>query len=194
MKCGPTDLHFSILTSYFRIQMAWLTKNSGTMEVERRDESYLDEELKAQLEADVLPRFPTKQAASLPTLHAIQDKHGWLPLQALEEAAAFLDVPASEMMDIATFYEEYFLEPHGQYVIWVCQSISCELLGHQGLLDMIRDKLGIGFEETTDDGRFTLMPVECLGSCGTAPCALVNHKLHENLTVENFEKIIDSLE
>jgi len=173
--------------------MAWITKKSGTMQIDRRDEPYLDDELKAHITDTYMPRFPTKQAASLPTLHAIQDKVGYLPMQAIEEAAAFLEVAPSVMLDTATFYEEYFLEPHGEYVIWVCQSITCELMGHEGLLQMIERKLGIGIGETTDDGRFTLMEVECLGSCGTAPCALVNHKLHEDLTSQNFEKIIDSL-
>jgi NADH-quinone oxidoreductase subunit E len=67
-------------------------------------------------------------------------------------------------------------------------------MGQPALLDKIRNHLGIEPGETTEDGRFTLMGVECLGSCGTAPCALVNHKLHENITAENFQKVLDSLE
>ena len=137
---------------------------------------------------------PTRQAATLPVLHAVQHEHNYLPYQAVEEAAAFLGVSASEMLDTATFYEEYWLTPKGKYLIMVCQSISCELMNHGQLLEMIQDKLGIGPGETTDDGKFTLMTAECLGSCGTAPCALINETLHENLTAENFDAQIGALQ
>ena len=174
--------------------MAWIVKNSATAQVELRDEPYLDDELKAELEAQVLPRYPTRQAATLPVLHAIQHKHHWIAHQALMEAAAFLEVSDSEMLDTATFYEEFWLEPKGRYLIMLCRSISCELCGQRPLLDRIREKLGIEPGETTVDGHFTLMEAECLGSCGTAPCALVNETLHESLTSENFERILDGLE
>ena len=174
--------------------MAWITKYSATLQVERQAEPYLDESLRAKLEAEIVPRYPTRQAATMPVLHAIQDAHGWLSQQAIEEAAQFLGLPAAEVLDTATFYEEYWLQPKGRYVIWVCQSISCELLGEPRLLDRIKQTLGIEVGQTTEDGKFTLMTVECLGSCDTAPCALINEKLHENLTSENFERLLDSLE
>lgn len=174
--------------------MAWLTKNSGGMTIDRRDEPYLTAAMKAKLEKEVLPRYPTKQAATLPVLHEIQHACGYLPHQAIEEAAAFLGLPASVVLDTATFYEEFFLQPRGRHTVWVCQSISCELLGQQTLLEKIQKKLGVLPGQTTPDGKFTLMTVECLGSCGTAPCALVDEKLHENLTVENFEKVLDSVD
>ena len=174
--------------------MAWIMKNSAGAQIDRRDEPYLDDELKGQLEQQVLPRYPSKRPAMLPVLHAVQEKHGYIPYQAMEEIGEFLGCAASDVYDTATFYEEYFFQPKGKYVIWVCQSISCELMGHQALLDRLEDRLGIGVGETTDDGKVTLMHVECLGSCGTAPCALVGEKLHENLTVDNIDAILDSLE
>lgn len=174
--------------------MAWITKNSGTTQIERCAEPYLGEALKARLEAEVLARYPTRQAALMPVLHTIQEEAGWLPHQAIEEAALFLDLSAAEALDTASFYEEYWLTPHGRYVIWACQSISCELMGHSALIERIEQKLGIGVGQTTQDGRFTLMSVECLGSCGTAPCALVNETLHENLTIQNLDEILDGLE
>ncbi len=173
--------------------MAWITKNSGTMQVERRSEPYLDEALKAELERDLLPKYPTKMAATLPVLTAVQNKHGWLPMQAMEEIAAFLGLAASQVYDTASFYDMYYTQPKGKYLIYLCQSISCELMGQPSLQEAICAKLGIEPGQTTDDGKFTLQPFECLGSCGTAPCALVNEKLHENLTVENFGKILDDL-
>lgn len=174
--------------------MGWITKNSAGMQIDRRDEPYLDDELKAKLETEIMPRYPERKAATLPVLHALQEKHGWLPCQAIEEAAAFVDATAAETLDTATFYEEFWLQPKGKYVIWICQSIACEVCGETTLTQAIKDKLGIGVGETTEDGKFTLMKVECLGSCGTAPVALVNEKLHENLTPESLGEILDALE
>ncbi len=174
--------------------MAWIAKNSASMQIERRDEPYLTAALKKKLEDEVLPRYDTRMAATMPALHLVQDIHGWLPYQAIEEIAEFLGLTASHVLDTATFYEEYWLRPHGKYVIWVCQSLSCEIMGQPKLIEKIKNHLGIEPGETTEDGRFTLMGVECLGSCGTAPCALVNHKLHENITADNFQKVLDSLE
>ena len=174
--------------------MAWSMKNSAGMEVARRDEPYLDDDLKAEFEAEVIVRYPTRQAATLPVLHALQHKHGWLPPQAIEEAARFLDVPASEVLDTASFYDDFWLEPKGRHVVWVCQSISCELMGSDEMFQKLRDKLGIDVGQTTDDGRITFMAVECLGSCGTAPCMLVDEVLHENLTPERVDEVIDALD
>ena len=174
--------------------MAWIVKNSAGAAIDRRDEPYLDNELRAELETEILPRYPTKQAATLPVLHAIQHKYNWIPHQAIEEAADFLELAPSQVLDTATFYEDFWLQPKGKYLIGVCQSISCELLGHEALLEKISAKLGIGLGETTEDGKFTLITMECLGSCGTAPCALINETLHENLTMENFERVLDGLE
>lgn len=174
--------------------MPWITKNSGSMQIETREEPYLDEALKSTIEANIIPRYPDRRAAMLPTLHAVQHQVGWLPTQALKEIADFLGTAPSEVMDTATFYEEYWLKPKGKYVIWVCQSISCELMDRESLMGKVKAKLKIEPGETTDDGKFTLMNVECLGSCGTAPCALVNEKLHENLSADNVDAILDALE
>ena len=173
--------------------MAWIVKNSA-QDQQQRDEPYLDKTLRQHLEQKVVGRFPNRQAATLPVLHAIQEEHGWLPHQAIAEAADFLEVSAVEVLDTASFYEEFWLEPKGKYVIWICQSLACELLGHERLLERISEKLGIVPGQSTDDGKFTLMIVECLGSCGTAPCALVNQTLHENLNAHNLDEILDSLE
>ena len=174
--------------------MAWIVKNSATMQVDRRDEPYLDASLKAELEEQIVPCYPTRRAATLPVLHAIQHKYNWIPHQAIEEAAVFLQTSAAEVLDTATFYEDFWLKPKGKYLIMVCHSITCELMGQPALLERIQAKLGIEPGQTTDDGRFTLVEAECLGSCDTAPCALINETLHEGLTFENFERILESLE
>jgi len=174
--------------------MAWIVKNSAQMHVDQRDQPYLDEAMQADLEANIIPRYPTRQASTLPVLHAIQHKHGWIPAQALQEAADFLGLTASQVMDTATFYEEFWLKPKGKYLIMICQSLTCEMMGHEDLLEKIQLKLGVQPGQTTDDGRFTLMTAQCLGSCGTAPCALVNEDLRESLTLQTFEQYLDQLD
>ncbi|MEQ9461897.1 MAG: NADH-quinone oxidoreductase subunit NuoE [Phycisphaeraceae bacterium] len=174
--------------------MAWITKNSANEKIDRRAEPYLTESLQEQFESEILVKFPTRQAATLPLLHEMQHRIGWLPKQAIEEIADFLGLEASVVLDTATFYEEFWLEPKGKYVFWVCQSISCELMGEHSVTSKLKDKLGIEVGETTPDGKITLMKVECLGACGTAPVALVNEVLHENLNPENLDDILNELD
>ncbi|MBL8764788.1 MAG: NADH-quinone oxidoreductase subunit NuoE [Phycisphaerae bacterium] len=171
--------------------MPWITKPSGTMKVARRNEPYLTPEIRAGLERDILPRYEKKQGALLPTLHAVQHRWGWLPWQALEEIAAFLGLSPAEVWDTASFYEEYWLQPKGSTLIAVCRSIACECRDHTKVTEACKARLGIDVGDTTDDGKFTLVEVECLGSCDTAPVALFNHTLHENLTPEGVSKLID---
>lgn len=173
--------------------MAWITKNSGTMKIERRDQPYLTQAMREELERVYLPRYQTKLAALLPTLHMLQHEYGWLPHQAMLEAANFLDLAPSQVFDTASFYEEYWLKPKGKHLIQVCRSIACEFCGHEKITQAVKDRLGIDVGETTDDGMFTLIELECLGSCDTAPVALVDHDLHERLTPESIVKQIDDI-
>jgi NADH-quinone oxidoreductase E subunit len=172
--------------------MAWITKNSATMKIERRGEPYLTQAMKDELSRTMLPRYETTLAALLPTLHVIQHHYGWIPPQAMQEIAAFLKITPAEVIDTASFYEEYWLKPKGKNLVAVCRSIACEFCGQQKITDACREKLGIEVGETTDDDSFTLVEVECLGSCDTAPVALVNEKLYENLTPTTMQKAIDT--
>lgn len=171
--------------------MAWITKNSGTMKIERRDEPYLTQAMRERLTSEILPRYEQVRGALLPALHMIQHEYGWVPQQAMMEIAEFLQLKPADVIDTATFYEEYALRPRGSHVIGVCRSIACESCGHKQITETCREKLGIEVGETTEDGRFTLIELECLGSCGTAPVALVNETLHENLTPERMAEVID---
>ena len=174
--------------------MAWITKNSGSMQIERRDEPYLTDEIKAAFDQRYAHRYPSRAALALPILHEIQHHYNWLPYQAIEEAAAFIEVEPSVLLDTATFYEEFFLEPRGKHTVWVCQSVSCEIMRESNLTETISDHLGIEPGETTPDGRVTFMKVECIGACGGAPCALVNETLHENLTPDRVKRALDALD
>lgn len=171
--------------------MAWITKPSATTRVERRDEPYLTQAMKDDLSARILPRYETRLAALLPALHMIQHEYHWIPLQAMEEIAEFLGLAPADVLDTASFYEEYWLKPRGRHVIGVCRSIACEFCNHKAVTDACREKLGVEVGETTDDGQFTLIELECLGSCGTAPVALLDETLHERLTPDAMRRAID---
>ncbi|MGD9689811.1 MAG: NAD(P)H-dependent oxidoreductase subunit E [Phycisphaerales bacterium] len=171
--------------------MAWITKNSAGMKVARRSEPYLTQAIKDELTRDVLPRFAVKQGALIPTLHRVQEEWGWLPWQALEEVAAFIGITPAEVWDCASFYEEFWLQPKGAHVIAVCRSVACEVCDHKKITDACRTKLGIDVGETTDDGKYTLVELECLGLCEGAPACLVDHDMHMNATPESIVKAID---
>ena len=109
------------------------------------------------------------------------------------EVAEYLGLAPADVLDTMSFYEDFRTKAPGQCVIGVCQSIACEVCGHEKLLDRIRERLGIEPGETTEDGRFTVITMECLGSCDTAPVALAEETLHENLTIERLDRIIDTL-
>jgi NADH-quinone oxidoreductase E subunit len=173
--------------------MAWITKNSAAMKVEKRAEPYMTAALKEKFTKEVLPRYETKLAALLPCLHAVQHENGWIPGQAMLEIAEFLGVTPAEVIDTASFYEEYWLKPKGRHLIQVCRSIACEVCGQEGVTEAVKAKLGIDVGETTDDGEFTLIELECLGACDCAPVALIDETLYENLTAANVGKAIDDM-
>jgi len=173
--------------------MAWITENRRTATVERRDQPYLTEEMKHELSSKYFPRYPTKRAVLLPALHTVQHAYNWIPTQAMEEIAAFLELAPAEVLDTATFYEEYWLKPKGKYLLQVCRSLSCEICGSREITGHLQQKLGLELGETTADGRFTLIELECLGSCGTAPAVLCNDVLYEDVTVQMIDELIEKL-
>ncbi len=173
--------------------MAWITENRRTAVVEKRDEPYLTDEIKHTLSSKYFPRYPTKRAVLLPALHAVQHAYNWIPMQAMEEIASFLELSPAEVLDTATFYEEYWLKPKGKYLLQVCRSLSCEICGSREITAHLQEKLGLELGETTADGRFTLVELECLGSCGTAPAVLCNEVLYEDVTVQMIDELIEKL-
>ncbi|MFI4870706.1 MAG: NADH-quinone oxidoreductase subunit NuoE [Phycisphaerales bacterium JB061] len=171
--------------------MAWITKNSAGATIETRSEPYLTDDMRKHLSAEILPRYETTLAALLPTLHEIQHTYGWIPPQAMKEIAEFLSIAPSDVIDTVTFYEEYWTHPKGEHVVAVCRSIACEFCGQGEVTQACKDKLGIDVGETTEDGKFTLIELECLGSCGTAPAALIDETLHEVVKPEQIAGLID---
>lgn len=153
----------------------------------------LSEQAKKEI-LKIRDEYPDPQSALMPALHlAQQDYGGWLPEGAFDEVAAVMDLPATLVSSVATFYTMFNNEPVGQHLIQVCTNISCSLLGAEHLIGYIGRKLGIQPGETTEDNKFTLLEVECLGSCGTAPMMQVDDAYYENLTEERIDRILAEL-
>ncbi len=171
--------------------MSWKTKPSATTKIPQRAEPYCTKQMLERWERVLLPRYATRHGALMPILHDVQHAYRHIPYQAMVEIATFLGLKPSQVLDTVSFYEEYTTEPVGKCVIGICHTFACEVCGHQPILDRVRERLGIEPHETTEDGRFTLLTMECLGSCDTAPVALFNDVLHEQLTVEKVDRLID---
>src|SRR4051812_18742540 len=172
--------------------MAWLVEDRRAA-LMAAGEPLLTEAMKAHLRDTYFPRYPTKRAVLLPALHHVQHTYGHISMQAMEELATFLELAPSEVLDTATFYEEYWLKPKGKYLLQVCRSLTCEICASGELTRALQDTLKLDIGQTTKDGRFTLVELECLGACGTAPVALVNEVLHEELTPAKLLEIIQKL-
>jgi NADH-quinone oxidoreductase subunit E len=140
------------------------------------------------------PRYPSRQAVTLPALHIVNDKLKHVPLQAVVEVAELLGLAPAEVQDTLTFYG-YFKQdqPHGRCRLWVCRSISCALRGADELLDHLSHTLGVAPGETTPDGRVTLEYAECLGACEHAPCMLADSQLVKSVTNEQADQYVKAL-
>lgn len=172
--------------------MAWLAEDRRSTRA-AEGQPLLTDELKKILSDKYFPRYPTKRAVLLPALHLVQHEYNWLPAQAVQEIAEFLEIAPAEALDTASFYEEYWLKPKGKYLVQVCRSLTCEICESGKLTEAVQNQLGIEPFETTADKRFTLVELECLGACGTAPVVMVNERLYENVDVEQLKQIIAGL-
>jgi NADH-quinone oxidoreductase subunit E len=172
--------------------MAWLAEDRRNVRA-AEGQPLLTEEMKATLREKYFPRYPSKRAVLLPALHMVQHEYNWLPTQAIQEIAEFLEIAPAEALDTASFYEEYWLKPKGKYLLQVCRSLTCELCQSAQLTSRITEKLKIDPGETTPDKRFTLVELECLGACGTAPVMMVNETLYENVAPDPIDAIINKL-
>ena len=149
----------------------------------------LDADLREQIKA-ILPRYPTKQAVTLPALHVVNERLGYVPPEAVVELAALLGLTPAQVQDTLSFYGFFKQDqPQGRYRLWVCRSISCAACGGEELLEYLCQKLGIRPGETTADGRVTLEFAECFGACDQAPAILVNDTLHGDMTREKIDEL-----
>ena len=142
---------------------------------------------------DLLNTYETRQSALIPALHIAQGDQGWLSEETQKDVAQVLELTPQTVREVVTFYTMFLQKPAGKYLLQVCRNLSCALRGGQRLAQQIEDKLQIKEGETTKDGKFTLIQVECLGSCGTAPVMMVNDKYVEDLTPQALDKMLAEL-
>ena len=143
-----------------------------------------------------LTKYPAdqRQAAVMAALRIVQTERAWLSQDSIAEVAAYLRMPDIAAMEVASFYNMYDLKPVGQYKITICTNISCMLRDSDSIVNHLQAKLGVGFNEVTADGKFCLKEGECMGACGGAPLMIVNnHTMHEFLTPESVDVILESL-
>ncbi len=135
-----------------------------------------------------------KRSAVMSALIIAQDEKGWLSSELMNYVAKYLGMPAVAVYEVATFYSMYNLEKIGRYKLTLCTCLPCGLQGALDAADHLREKLGIDFNQTTPDGRFTLKEGECMGACATAPVVLVNNKkMHDCMSNEKLDRLIEGL-
>ncbi|HMF17857.1 MAG TPA: NAD(P)H-dependent oxidoreductase subunit E [Gemmataceae bacterium] len=155
---------------------------------------FLSDDLRQKILA-YLPRYPSKQAVTLPALHLVQDELHCVPRAAIREIADLLDLSPAEIHDAMTFYQFFREEeqPLGKTRLWVCRSLACALRGGEQLLGQLCQKLGVKLGETTADGKITLEFAECLGACEGAPAVMVDDEHRHNVTAEKVDELLADL-
>ncbi len=140
---------------------------------------------------DELAHYPYKQAVSIDAMKSVQRHRGWVSDESLRDIAEFLGMSADDLDGVATFYNLIFREPVGRHVITVCDSVSCWIMGCDRIREHLCSRLGIKPGETTSDGRFTLLPVVCLGACDHAPVMMVDEDLHPDLEPQRLDGLLE---
>ncbi|NMA55703.1 MAG: NADH-quinone oxidoreductase subunit NuoE [Firmicutes bacterium] len=142
----------------------------------------------------ILARHRGEQGSLIPVLQEVQAAQGYISREAIEAVSAALKIPATEIYGVATFYAQFHLTPRGRHVVRVCQGTACHVRGAAKILEAMQKELGIGPGETTEDLRFTLEPVACLGCCGLAPVMMINENTHGRLTPDGIADILAQYE
>lgn len=147
----------------------------------------------AALARDIIARYPRRKSALIPLLHLSQEQNGYITQDAMRHIAELLDVTPAEVYGTATFYEMFRFQPIGRYLINVCGTMSCALMGAHELMHHAEDVLGIKAGSTTPDGMFTLQHAECQAACTEAPTLQVNYRHRYRVTNADFDQLVDDL-
>jgi len=146
----------------------------------------MDEEIQ-----EILKRYPDRRGALLPTLYLMQREYGWLNQEALQAAAEALNLPPATVKGVATFYAMYKHRPMGRHLIQLCTNVACMIMGAERLVDLLKERYGLEPGGTTEDGRFSLVIMECIGACDRAPAMLVDTDFHADLNEQNLFEILE---
>jgi NADH-quinone oxidoreductase subunit E len=142
------------------------------------------------IEAEI-GHYEDPRAASIGALKIVQRRHGWVPDAAIPAIGKVLGIPASDVESVATFYNLIFRRPVGRHVIKLCDSVACFLTGYEAVRDELCKQLGVGFGQTTADGRFTLLPICCLGACDRGPTLMVNDETHFGVSPQDIAHLLE---
>ena len=140
---------------------------------------------------EILDKFVDMPGALMPTLQAIQEHYGYIPEPTVHLTAERLNVYSSQIYGVLTFYAQFHLEPRGKYIIRVCMGTACHVKGAGRIGDLIKERIGVGHAETTEDLKFTAEYVACIGACGMAPVIMVNDDTYGSLTVQKMDEVIE---
>ncbi len=151
----------------------------------------LSAEERREIEAE-FPRYPTKRAVCIDALKIVQRHRGWISDESLQDIAQLLEMSLDELDGVATFYNLLYRKPVGRHVVLLCDSVSCWIMGYEKLRERLCSKLGARLGETTADGRFTLLPIVCLGTCDHAPAMMVDEDLHRDLDPAKAEQALEN--
>jgi NADH-quinone oxidoreductase subunit E len=149
----------------------------------------LSAEERCEIEAE-LAHYPQKQAVCIEAMKIIQRHRGWVSDEAIKDLAALLEMTPDELDGVATFYNLIFRKPVGKHVILLCDSVTCWIMGYDRLRQHLTSRLGIQLGETSPDGRFTLLPIVCLGTCDHAPALMIDNDLHRDLDSTKLDEIV----
>ncbi len=152
----------------------------------------LSEQEKQEIEAE-LKQYEHKRAACVDALKIVQRHRGWVSEDGLKDVAGMLDMTPDELDSVATFYNLIYRKPVGRHVIHICNTISCWIVGQQEVFDHLRSRLGITWGGTSADGKFTLVPIPCLGVCDQAPAMMIDREVYGELTPRRLDEILGRL-
>jgi NADH-quinone oxidoreductase subunit E len=138
-----------------------------------------------------IAQVPVKKAAGIEALKIVQEKRRWISDDTLKEVAAYMEMSPEELDSVATFYNLLFRRPVGRHIILLCDSISCWVMGYEDIRAELERILNIKYGETTEDGRYTLLPNCCLGTCDCAPAMMIDNDLYRNIRLDQLEKILN---
>jgi NADH-quinone oxidoreductase subunit E len=148
-----------------------------------------EEEKKEILEE--IKQYPYPAVACIDALKIVQYHRGWVSDESVKDIALVLNISNEEVDSVATFYSRIYRKPVGRNVILICDSVSCMIMGNESIYECISKKLGISFGGTTTDGRFTLLPISCLGDCDHAPAMMINNDHFNILTIEIIDELLN---
>jgi len=140
---------------------------------------------------EILDKYQDMHGALMPALQAIQEHYGYIPEPTVHLTAERLNVYASQIYGVLTFYAQFHLEPRGKYIVRVCMGTACHVKGAGRIADTIKDRIGVGHAETTEDLKFTAEYVACIGACGMAPVIMVNEATYGSLSVQKVDEVLN---